>query len=115
MTTYNKKYIYDPVKVDAEVKKIIEQKELGGATLKHICDLLKRDIAEIQRILGRRYRAGGQRNERAIEKAKRDTELLCGEVHRLQVKCDLCEGNSIVGFIEVCPKCDGTGWIEKDE
>ena len=52
---------------------------------------------------------------RAMDEIKRDTELLCDEAYRLRVKCDLCEGNSIVGFNEVCPKCDGTGWIEKDE
>ena len=56
MKSENKKYIYERKKVDAEVKRIIEQKELEGATLKHICDLLKRDSKEIQRILGRRYK-----------------------------------------------------------
>lgn len=38
---------------------------------------------------------------RAMDEIKRDTELLCDEAHRLQVKCDLCDGNSIVGFYEV--------------
>lgn len=51
-------YTFDQAKVDAEVKKIIEQKELEGIPLGKVCTLLHRKHEEIQRILGRRYKGG---------------------------------------------------------
>ena len=49
-------YTFDQAKVDAEVKKIIEQKELEAIPLGKVCVLLHRKHEEIQRILGRRYK-----------------------------------------------------------
>ena len=55
-TSELKEYIYDSEQVDIEVKKIIEQKEQEGMPLGELCELLKRESNEIQRILGRRYK-----------------------------------------------------------
>ena len=49
-------YTFDQAKLDAEVKKIIEQKEIEGGPLGKVCVLLHRKHEEIQRILGRRYK-----------------------------------------------------------
>ncbi len=54
--THMPEYTFDQAKVDAEVKKIIEQKELEGVPLGKVCVLLHRKHEEIQRILGRRYK-----------------------------------------------------------